>query len=77
MLDPLQCPTVLRLLNASIRKRYDMNEPLRVMTKHGGGRLYRIEGDTALVEFDYSYLVSLPLTSLQIITGEEGERRKK
>jgi hypothetical protein len=71
MLDPKKCPEVLRILNANIKKKYEMSDPLRVMTKHGSGKLFGIEGDTALVEFDYTYLVSLPLTSLRIITRED------
>ena len=71
MIDLKQRPTVLRILNANLKKRYELNDPLRVMTKHGSGKLFGIEGDTALVEFDYTYLVSLPLTSLRIITGDK------
>lgn len=35
-----------------------------VNTKVGTGRLFRIEGNIAYVEFDYMYLVELPIADV-------------
>ena len=35
-----------------------------VYTKVGSGRLFRIEGNKAIVEFDYMYLVELPIADV-------------
>lgn len=36
-----------------------------VTTPGGVGRLYAIEGDTAIVEMDYTYLVEYPLSEVK------------
>ena len=43
-----------------------MSYPPYVNTKIGTGRLFKILGDKAHVEFDYMYLVELPLTDVSI-----------
>lgn len=45
-----------------------MREPQNfktVITPDGVGRLYAIEGDTAIVEMDYTYLVEYPLSEVK------------
>lgn len=36
-----------------------------VITPGGVGRLYAIDGDTAIVEMDYTYLVEYPLSEVK------------
>ncbi len=38
----------------------------QVNTKIGPGRLYRIEGNMAHVEFDYMYLVEIPIIDVSL-----------
>jgi len=40
--------------------------PPAVNTRIGPGRLFRIEGKKAVVEFDFMYLVELPLSDVDI-----------
>ena len=42
-----------------------MNKGDSVATPGGIGRLYAIEGDTAIVEMDYTYLVEYPLSEVK------------
>lgn len=45
-----------------------MREPQNfktVITPDGVGLLYAIEGDTAIVEMDYTYLVEYPLSEVK------------
>lgn len=43
-----------------------MAYPPAVMTKMGHGHLFKIDKNKALVEFDYMYLVELPLDDVDL-----------
>lgn len=43
-----------------------MAYPPAVMTKKGHGHLFKIDKNKALVEFDYMYLVELPLDDVDL-----------
>lgn len=43
-----------------------MSYPPPIKTKIGPGRLFKIVGDKALVEFDYMYLVELPIQDVDL-----------
>lgn len=45
------------------------------MAKCGVGNLFRITDDKAFVEFDYMYLVELPLEDIVFIEGENNDKK--
>lgn len=46
-------------------------EGIFVKTKYGIGKFFGIEGNNVLVEFDYTYLVSIPFYEIEYLCVKE------
>lgn len=58
-------------------KEHKMAYPPAVMTKMGLGYLFKIDKNKALVEFDYMYLVEMPLEDVNLTGVDLKEIEKR